>query len=117
MIAGTHPAAANAASCTLVAAVVAGDAAHIASIGDSRVYWFGDDGSSAQLTVDDSLAQEDIVAGASRDRQAGVHGHVITAWLGLDAPELDPEIVPFEGARPRLAVRVQPTGCGTTRRL
>lgn len=101
VIAGTHPAAANAASCTLVAAVVAGDAAHIASIGDSRVYWFGDDGSSAQLTVDDSLAQEDIVAGASRDEaEAGVHGHVITAWLGLDAPELDPEIVPFEAPGP-----------------
>lgn len=72
VIAGTHPAAANAASCTLVAAVVAGDAAHIASIGDSRALLVpATTALRRRLTVDDSLAQEDIVAGASRDEAEG----------------------------------------------
>lgn len=75
-------------ACTYVAAVVRGGEAVVSWIGDSRAYWLADDGSSRLLSTDDSWAEEIAGAGimsreeAARDRRA----HVLTRWLGRDAP-------------------------------
>ncbi len=64
-----------------------GDAV-VSWIGDSRAYWLAGDGSSRLLSTDDSWAEEIANAGlmsredAARDRRA----HVLTRWLGRDAP-------------------------------
>lgn len=92
----TDPASTNAASCTFVGAVVEGEQAFVASIGDSRAYWVGDDGSAAVLTTDDSLAQEDIAAGIPRaEAESGPNSHTITRWLGRDAGDIVPETTVF----------------------
>ena len=46
------------------------------------------------MTVDDSLAQELIAAGASADSAAVLHGaHTLTRWLGADAePVTGPDV-------------------------
>lgn len=75
-------------ACTYVAAVVRGGEAVVSWIGDSRAYWLAEDGSSRLLSTDDSWAEEIANAGimsreeAARDRRA----HVLTRWLGRDAP-------------------------------
>ncbi|MHC1561888.1 PP2C family protein-serine/threonine phosphatase [Actinomycetospora sp. C-140] len=75
-------------ACTYVAAVVRGGDAVVSWVGDSRAYWLAGDGSSRLLSTDDSWAEEIAAAGimsreeASRDRRA----HVLTRWLGRDAP-------------------------------
>ncbi|MEJ2886660.1 PP2C family protein-serine/threonine phosphatase [Actinomycetospora aeridis] len=75
-------------ACTYVAAVVRGGEAVVSWIGDSRAYWLAGDGSSRLLSTDDSWAEEIANAGimsreeAARDRRA----HVLTRWLGRDAP-------------------------------
>ncbi|WP_345420810.1 PP2C family protein-serine/threonine phosphatase [Actinomycetospora chlora] len=75
-------------ACTYVAAVVRGGDAVVSWVGDSRAYWLAADGSSRLLTTDDSWAEEIAAAGimsreeAARDRRA----HVLTRWLGRDAP-------------------------------
>ncbi|WP_133251913.1 PP2C family protein-serine/threonine phosphatase [Actinomycetospora cinnamomea] len=75
-------------ACTYVAAVVRGGDAVVSWIGDSRAYWLAGDGSSRLLSTDDSWAEEIAAAGlmtreeAARDRRA----HVLTRWLGRDAP-------------------------------
>jgi PPM family protein phosphatase len=75
-------------ACTYVAAVVRGGDAVVSWIGDSRAYWLAADGSSRLLSTDDSWAEEIANAGlmsreeAARDRRA----HVLTRWLGRDAP-------------------------------
>jgi serine/threonine protein phosphatase PrpC len=81
-------------SCTYTAAIVvpaAGSAQiTIGNVGDSRAYWLPEPPAPAQqLTVDDSLAQELITAGASADSEAVRRGaHTLTRWLGADS---DPE--------------------------
>jgi PPM family protein phosphatase len=75
-------------ACTYVAAIVRGGDAVVSWVGDSRAYWLAGDGSSRLLTTDDSWAEEIAAAGlmsreeAARDRRA----HVLTRWLGRDAP-------------------------------
>jgi PPM family protein phosphatase len=88
--AATDPA--TAPSCTYTAAVVvptpAGTAQiTVGNIGDSRAYWLPEPPASArQLTVDDSLAQELITAGASAESEAVRRGaHTLTRWLGADS--------------------------------
>jgi len=67
---------------------VRGGDAVVSWIGDSRAYWLAGDGSSRLLSTDDSWAEEIANAGlmsredAARDRRA----HVLTRWLGRDAP-------------------------------
>lgn len=91
VVAGTHPDSANAPSCTIAAAHVDGDVIAWGSIGDSRVYWLSDTGTSRQLSVDDSMAQLNIAAGMRREEaESGPGSHAITRWLGLDAPDLAP---------------------------
>ncbi|HYZ68879.1 MAG TPA: protein phosphatase 2C domain-containing protein [Mycobacterium sp.] len=79
-------------SCTYTAALVVlteDDAAQVtvANVGDSRAYWLPEPPTPAQqLTVDDSLAQELITAGAAADSDAVQRGaHTLTRWLGADS--------------------------------
>src|SRR6185503_20131901 len=82
-------------SCTYTAGVVVPTSAGtvqitVGNVGDSRAYWLPEPPAPAQqLTVDDSLAQELITAGASADSEAVQRGaHTLTRWLGADS---DPE--------------------------
>lgn len=79
-------------SCTFTAVIVipaAGGTAAvtIGNVGDSRSYWLPDPPAVAQqLTVDDSLAQELISAGAAAQSEAVLRGaHTLTRWLGADS--------------------------------
>ncbi|NLH70036.1 MAG: serine/threonine-protein phosphatase [Brooklawnia sp.] len=84
---------ASPASCTLAMGLVSGRRLLAATLGDSRVYWLPDDGAALLLSTDDSVAQEQIRAGMEREAaETGIHGHVITKWLGRDAPEIDPNV-------------------------
>ncbi|MCW2812960.1 MAG: Serine/threonine protein phosphatase PrpC [Nocardioides sp.] len=81
-------------SATFSVAVLEGTRLTVANIGDSRVYWLPDGGPAAQLTVDDSVAQQQMEAGMSRkDAEEGPQGHAITRWLGIDAPDLTPRVL------------------------
>ncbi|MGH3874474.1 MAG: protein phosphatase 2C domain-containing protein [Pseudonocardiaceae bacterium] len=93
---GTAPA------CTLVSAVVTGDAVTVGWVGDSRAYWIPrirtESAPPIRLTEDDSWLAQVLADGlltpsqATADRRA----HAITAWLGKDATELEPHIVTIE---------------------
>ncbi len=87
--AGTDPS--TAPSCTYTAATVVQTPAGtvqitVGNVGDSRAYWFPEPPAPAQqLTVDDSVAQELITAGAAADSEAVQRGaHTLTRWLGAD---------------------------------
>ncbi len=87
----TGPDLAIAPSCTYTSALVLAndDGAvqiTVGNVGDSRVYWLPDPPATPQqLTVDDSVAQELIAAGAAADSPAVQRGaHTITRWLGAD---------------------------------
>ena len=75
-------------SCTFVAGVWDGEEVTVGSVGDSRAYWVGRT-TSLRLTVDDSWAQEQVDAGTMTEPAAmsAPDTHVITRWLGPDAPE------------------------------
>jgi PPM family protein phosphatase len=82
---------ATASSCTYTAAIVVSTPAGgaqitVGNVGDSRAYWLPEPPAPAQqLTVDDSLAQELITAGAAADSEAVQRGaHTLTRWLGAD---------------------------------
>jgi serine/threonine protein phosphatase PrpC len=88
--AGTDPS--SAPSCTYTAATVVPTPEGtvqitVGNVGDSRAYWFPEPPAPPQqLTVDDSLAQELITAGASAESEAVQRGaHTLTRWLGADA--------------------------------
>jgi serine/threonine protein phosphatase PrpC len=83
---------ATAPSCTYTAAIVVPNPAGTAQItvgnvGDSRSYWLPESSAVAQqLTVDDSVAQELITAGAAADSEVVQRGaHTLTRWLGADS--------------------------------
>lgn len=81
----------NPPSCTFVAAVVDAPVLVAGWLGDSRCYWFGDDGTGIQVSVDDSWATGQIAQGIPRDiAEADPRAHSITRWLGTDAPESVP---------------------------
>ncbi len=91
-------------SCTYAAVAVAPTAEGttqiaVGSVGDSRVYWIPEQPTHARcLTIDDSVAQELISAGATAESdlvQAGAH--TLTRWLGADA---GPTPWSESGARP-----------------
>jgi serine/threonine protein phosphatase PrpC len=70
-----------------VAAVADATTLTAAWIGDSRAYWFGDDGAATQLSIDDSWATAEIANGADRaTAEADARAHSITRWLGPDSP-------------------------------
>ncbi|MFT4288021.1 PP2C family protein-serine/threonine phosphatase [Nocardioides sp.] len=93
IVAGTDPGSPNPASATIVFAVLEGRRIHYAGVGDSRAYWLPDTEPGVQLTVDDSLAQDQIAAGVPRqDAEASPQAHAITKWLGRDAEDIAPRI-------------------------
>ena len=59
----------------------------VGNVGDSRAYWLPDPPAPAQqLTVDDSVAQELMTAGAAADSEFVQRGaHTLTRWLGADS--------------------------------
>jgi serine/threonine protein phosphatase PrpC len=88
--AGTDPS--NPPSCTYTAAAVVPTPEGtlqitVGNVGDSRAYWFPEEPTPPQqLTVDDSLSQELIAAGASAESEVVQRGaHTLTRWLGADA--------------------------------
>ncbi|NLT28861.1 MAG: protein serine/threonine phosphatase 2C family protein [Propionibacterium sp.] len=77
----------HAPSCTIAGAVVSDHAIVAGWAGDSRVYWFPDEGPGVLLTTDDSMAQLRIEWGVEREQaEQGPGAHTITRWLGRDAP-------------------------------
>ena len=94
VIDSTAPGSDNAASCTFAAAVVESDLVVYGNVGDSRIYWIPDRGSSedpTELSVDDSVAQMRIAMGTPRDEaENGPQAHAITKWLGRDSPDFTP---------------------------
>jgi serine/threonine protein phosphatase PrpC/DNA-directed RNA polymerase subunit RPC12/RpoP len=90
---GTHPA------CTLVAVVVAAGEVHVANVGDARAHVLRPDAEAAggwaavQISTDDSMAAAAVAAGVDPSAALeGPAGHAITAWLGADAPVVEPHI-------------------------
>jgi serine/threonine protein phosphatase PrpC len=94
VIANTAHGSENAASCTFAAAVLEGDLVVFGNVGDSRIYWIPDQGTSGdptELSVDDSVAQARIAMGTPRDEaEKGPQAHAITKWLGRDSPDFSP---------------------------
>ncbi len=91
VIDSTAPDSANAASATFAAAVIDGDSLGYANLGDSRVYWIGER-EATLLSTDDSMAQEFIKQGMTRDAaEAMPQAHAITKWLGRDAVDIVPD--------------------------
>jgi serine/threonine protein phosphatase PrpC len=83
----------NPPSCTFVAAAVHGSAAVLGWVGDSRCYWLPDGAEPALLTRDDSVAAEQVAAGASREEaESGPQAHAITRWIGVDSPDQVPRV-------------------------
>lgn len=88
-------------SATFVCVVVEGNLLSYANIGDSRAYWFPDGASGVQLSVDDSVAQQMIASGISREQaETSPQAHAITKWLGRDAPDLSPRVGELEVTGP-----------------
>jgi serine/threonine protein phosphatase PrpC len=77
----------NGPSSTVVAVAWNGTVLTVGWAGDSRAYWVDDEGAQL-LTVDHSWAQEQVAAGALPADLAehDPRAHVITRWLGEDAP-------------------------------
>lgn len=93
IVAVTDPDSPNPASATFTVAVLEGDRVHWANLGDSRSYWIPDAGPPEQLSVDDSVAQEQISSGIAREvAETGPQAHAITKWLGRDAEDLTPSV-------------------------
>ena len=97
VIAHTSSRPGNPASCTFVAAVLAGVELTVGWVGDSRAYWLPDAGTPRLLTVDDSFAAEQIADGMPRAQaESGPQAHAITRWLGVDAPDHTPRTVSLD---------------------
>ncbi len=91
----------NPASCTFVAAVLDATLLVVGWVGDSRAYWFPDDGEPMMLTTDDSFAAEQIAEGVPRkEAETGPQAHAITRWLGIDAPDHTPHTNSLDLASP-----------------
>lgn len=83
----------NPPSCTYVSAVVDDTTITVTWVGDSRAYWIGPD-RAVCLTVDDSQAGRLAALGVpeSDERYRAPYATALLAWLGSDAPELQPNI-------------------------
>jgi serine/threonine protein phosphatase PrpC len=82
-------------SCTIVTAVVRPGGVTVGWVGDSRAYRVHADGAVTALSVDHSWAAEEVAGGTMSELEAqqDPRAHVITRWLGADAPKLDPPVV------------------------
>lgn len=84
-------------ACTLIAAAISPGMVAVGNIGDSRAYWFADDGSCEMLSVDDSMAQARIMLGMSRgDAEQSNQAHAITKWLGRQATNVTPSVITLQ---------------------
>lgn len=93
IVAVTDPDSTNPASATFTTAVLEGRRITWANIGDSRSYWLPDAGTPVQLTVDDSVAQDQIASGVPREvAETGPQAHAITKWLGRDSEDQKPTV-------------------------
>ena len=81
-------------SCTYVSALTHDGAVTGGWVGDSRAYWLPAGGGGSRLTDDDSWAGQMVSSGAMTEEEAERHpnAHVITAWLGADAGEIDTHV-------------------------
>ena len=79
-------------ACTFVTAVVDHGVVTVGWVGDSRAYWFPDGGAPEALSIDHSVASDDIARGVSRAvAETGNLAHAITRWLGNDTPTAVPQ--------------------------
>jgi len=94
-----EPGPGDAPSATFVSAVMTMDSVTLCWLGDSRAYWLGaGTGSDAnRLTSDDSVAGEMVAAGlvSESDAMALPGAHVVTGWVGADAPGAAPHVATF----------------------
>jgi serine/threonine protein phosphatase PrpC len=77
---------------TFLSVVAAHDDVTLCWLGDSRAYWLAPtEPGSAQLTRDDSVAGGMVEAGLATEETAMAlpHAHVLTRWLGAEAPDLN----------------------------
>lgn len=79
------------AACTLVAAVLSEGWIHVGCVGDSRAYWFPDEGGAQLMSTDDSVAQVRINLGMDR-AAAEASSHAITRWLGRETTDVRPTL-------------------------
>jgi serine/threonine protein phosphatase PrpC len=87
---------ANAPSATFVSAVVTAAEVTVCWLGDSRAYWIDAEGTSRQLTIDDSIAAELVAQGLSEaEAMALPQAHVVTGWIGADAGDAEPHVAAF----------------------
>lgn len=90
----------NAGSATFAAAVVVPGRIHYANLGDSRVYFLGEQ-HRLLLSLDDSLAQAFIAEGMPRtEAEALPRAHAITKWLGRDAVDIVPRTGSLQPTEP-----------------
>lgn len=84
-------------ACTLAAAVATHDRIVVGNIGDTRTYWFPDDGDPIRLSIDDSMAQAQMDLGLSREEaERGMGAHAITKWIGASATDVAPRIMAYQ---------------------
>lgn len=83
--------------CTLAAAVATHDRIVVGNIGDTRTYWFPDDGDPIRLSIDDSMAQAQMDLGLSREEaERGIGAHAITKWIGASATDVAPRVMAYK---------------------
>ena len=84
-------------ACTLAAAVATHDRIVVGNIGDTRTYWFPDDGDPIRLSIDDSMAQAQMDLGLSREEaERGIGDHAITKWIGASATDVAPRVMAYK---------------------
>ena len=84
-------------ACTLAAAVATHDRIVVGNIGDTRTYWFPDDGDPIRLSIDDSMAQAQMDLGLYREEaERGIGAHAITKWIGASATDVAPRVMAYQ---------------------
>ena len=84
-------------ACTLAVAVATHDRIVVGNIGDTRTYWFPDDGDPVRLSIDDSMAQAQMDLGLSREEaERGIGAHAITKWIGASATDVAPRVMAYQ---------------------
>ena len=84
-------------ACTLAVAVATHDRIVVGNIGDTRTYWFPDDGDPVRLSIDDSMAQAQMDLGLSREEaERGMGAHAFTKWIGASATDVAPRVMAYQ---------------------